>query len=110
MKEEHNSNEGKRVRHMVIFSLKYDKNAHETEKFLYDSKSILSSIPVVEKFEVLKLICCNDYHFGFSMEFEDKSAYEVYKTHPLHINFVENRWKKEVVHYMEIDSQDFFGD
>lgn len=96
--------EEKRIRHMVIFSLKGDKNSPESEKFLQDGKSILSSIPVVEKFELLNQISSkNEYDFGFSMEFPNEEAYEIYNLHPLHIDFVNQRWKKEVIKFLEID-------
>ena len=65
------------IKHMVIFCLKYNESDSRTDKFLSDSKSILSSIPVVEKFKVLKQISPkNKFHFGFFMEFKDKEAYK----------------------------------
>jgi hypothetical protein len=92
---------------MVIFCLKYDKSDSRTDKFLSDSKSILSSIPVVEKFKVLKQISPkNKFHFGFSMEFKDMEAYETYSKHPMHVNYVKQLWQKEVTHFLEIDFED----
>jgi hypothetical protein len=92
------------IRHMVIFCLKHDKQALETEKFLMDGQTILCSIPGVEKFEVLKQISPkNEYDYGFSMEFSDKTAYENYNNHPLHVGFVNQRWLKEVTKFLEID-------
>jgi len=95
-----------RIRHMVLFCLMYDKDGTETEKFLQDGQTILSTIPVVEKFEVLKQISPkNEYDFGFSMEFSDKAAYEMYNANPLHVDFVKDRWLKEVTKFLEIDFQ-----
>ncbi len=95
-----------RIRHMVIFSLKYGPEAQETQKFLLDGQAILSAIPTVEKFEVMRQVSAkNDYHFGFSMEFEDQAAYDAYSRHPSHVDFVEQRWKKEVTRFLEIDFQ-----
>jgi len=92
------------IRHMVIFSLKYDKGAPETEKFLKDSQSILSVIAGVEKFEMLKEISPrNEYDFGFSMEFSDKTTYDNYSMNPNHLKFVHERWLEEVVSFLEID-------
>jgi hypothetical protein len=93
-----------RIIHKVIFCLKYDKSAPETEKFLSDGRAILTSIPVVRNFEVFQQISPkNDYDFGFSMEFENREAYEAYNIHPLHVDFVEQRWKQEVTRFLEID-------
>jgi hypothetical protein len=98
--------DAQRIRHMVIFCLKHDKNSMEAEKFLQDGRSILTSIPVVEKFEVLRQVSPkNDYDYGFSMEFTDKDAYETYNAHPSHVGFVKERWETEVTRFLEIDFQ-----
>ena len=95
------------IKHMVIFCLKYDKSDSRTDKFLSDSKSILGSIPAVEKFKLVKQISPkNKFHFGFSMEFKDKEAYETYIKHPMHVNYVKQLWQKEVANFLEIDFED----
>jgi hypothetical protein len=92
------------IQHMVIFNLKYDTNSPETLTFLKDGKRILSAIPVVKKFQVFSQVSKkNDYDFGFSMVFTDRAAYEQYNNHPDHVRFVEQRWKKEVSRFLEID-------
>lgn len=99
----------KRIRHSVIFCLKHEIHAPETEQFLSDGKSILSSIPVVENFEVLKQVSPkNEYHFGFSMEFSNKAAYDAYNAHPAHVDFVKNRWETEVTRFLEIDYEEYY--
>lgn len=93
-----------RIVHSVIFSLNHDAGSREEQTFLDDGRSILSSIPTVQEFKVLTQVSPkNDYHFGFSMFFEDLQAYEAYNTHPLHVAFVQDRWKKEVTQFLEID-------
>lgn len=93
-----------RIRHMAVFTLKSPQDSTETKQFLSDGKQILSSIPVVQHFEVLTQISSKcDYDFGFSMEFENQEAYDTYNAHPDHLAFVENRWKKEVERFQEID-------
>ena len=93
-----------KIEHIVIFSLKHDKGSLEEEKFLGDSESILSPITGVKNFKVLKQISPNnDYDFGFTMEFDDKLAYETYLTHPTHVSYVKKRWLKEVSKFLEID-------
>ncbi len=95
--------EGK-IRHMVIFCLKHDKGSLEERMFLLQSESILSSIPGVKNLEVRRQVSPkNDYDFGFSMEFDNKSTHETYAKHPTHVEYVEQRWLKEVERFLEID-------
>jgi len=92
------------IQHMVIFDLKHEKGSAAEGKFLADGKSILTRIPVVKDFRVLDQVSPkNDYHFGFSMVFANRADYETYNNHPEHVAFVENRWKKEVTRFLEID-------
>ena len=99
------------VQHMVIFDLKHKKGAAEEQKFLADGKSILTRIPVVRDFRVLDQVSLkNDYDYGFSMVFASSADYETYNNHPDHVAFVENRWKKEVTRFLEIDFKAHDGD
>jgi hypothetical protein len=92
------------IRHMAIFTLPYAADAPEAMKFLEDGRAILSAIPRVEAFEVLRQVSPkNEYQYGFSMEFADQAAYDAYNAHPAHVDFVEQRWKKEVTAFQEID-------
>ncbi|MCX6221378.1 MAG: Dabb family protein [Bacteroidia bacterium] len=89
---------------MVIFDLKHEKGSEAEAKFLADGKRILTHIPVVRDFRVLDQVSLkNDYHFGFSMHFDNRKDYGTYNNHPDHMAFVENRWKKEVTRFLEID-------
>jgi hypothetical protein len=91
------------IRHSVIFVLKHAHGSLQEKAFLRDAK-VLAEIPGVEKFERLKQVSKkNDYEFGFSMEFADQAAYEAYNDHPKHVKFVEERWKREVERFLEID-------
>ncbi|RTE07106.1 Dabb family protein [Paenibacillus whitsoniae] len=94
------------IRHMVIFNLKHPKGSLEAEKFLEDGKNILSSISVVQKFEVFRQVSKkNDFDYGFSMEFSSQADYDAYNENPLHVMFVEQRWQVEVERFLEIDFQ-----
>lgn len=98
--------ENEAIRHMVVFTLKYELDTPETIQFLMDGQEILSSIPTVENFEVLHQVSAkSDFSFGFSMEFSDQAAYEAYNLHPKHVHFVKERWEKEVRDFQEIDFQ-----
>lgn len=92
------------VQHMVIFNLPYPKGAADAEKFLKDGTSILSGIPVVNKFQAfIQASKKNDYQYGFSMVFKNHEDYKAYNSHPDHVSFVQNRWEKEVTEFLEID-------
>lgn len=99
-----------RIRHMAIFTLPYAADAPETQRFLDDGREILSAIPGVEAFEAVRQVSPkNEYQYGFSMEFADQAAYEAYNNHPTHVDFVEQRWKKEVTAFQEIDFTAYGG-
>ncbi|MFC0469810.1 Dabb family protein [Halalkalibacter kiskunsagensis] len=96
--------ETKRIKHTAFFNLKYPVDSPETERFLQDGKEILSDIPVVNQFEVLRQVSPkSEYDFGFSMEFNSQADYDAYNSHQSHQEFVENRGKVEVVKFQEID-------
>ena len=92
------------IRHTVVLTQRHPPGGLEGEMFLRDAKGALEDIPGVEKFEQLRQVSKkNDYRFGFSMEFADKKAYEAYDNHPKHVNFVQDRWNREVESFLEID-------
>jgi len=92
-----------RIRHSVIFKLKHAKGSAEERDFFNAAKK-LGAIPGVEKFECLKQVSReNKFEFGISMEFANQQLYDQYNNHPEHTAFVQQRWMKEVVDFMEID-------
>lgn len=92
------------IRHTVVFTLKHAHGSLQEKAFLRDAKIALEAIPGVEKFEQLRQVSKkNDFEFGFSMEFADQAAYDAYNAHPKHVRFVEERWKREVQDFLEID-------
>jgi len=92
------------IQHGVIFCLKYEKNSVDAKNFLEDGRRILSAIPVVQNFQVFKQVSPkNEFDYGFTMVFESMEDYQTYNNHPDHVDFVENRWKKEVTEFLEID-------
>lgn len=92
------------IQHSVIFDLKHDKDSAAALAFLKDGKRILQAIPVVKQFQVFTQVSPkNDFDFGFSMVFSGEADYEKYNNHPDHVAFVEERWKKEVSRFLEID-------
>jgi len=93
-----------RIIHTVAFTLSHDDNSPEAREFLKDARRLLSSIPTVQQFDVRKETSSkNNFEYGFSMKFADQNAYNTYNEHPIHVDFVENRWKKEVIDFIELD-------
>jgi len=89
---------------MVIFNLPHKEGSSKAVKFLNDGNRILTGIPVVRNFQVFSQVSAkNDYRYGFSMIFSNQDDYESYNKHPDHVAFVEERWKKEVSDFLEID-------
>lgn len=92
------------IRHTVVFTLKHAHGSLQEKAFLRDAKTALQDIPGVKKFEQLRQVSKKcEYAFGLSMEFADQTAYDGYNNHPKHVKFVEERWKREVQKFMEID-------
>ena len=95
-----------RIRHTVLFTLRHVRGSAEERAFLADGDRILTAIPGVERFEVLRQVKpTTDFAFCFSMEFVDQAAYDRYSAHPEHVAFVERRWRPEVVRFQEVDLQ-----
>jgi hypothetical protein len=92
------------ILHSVIFSLKHEKGSEAERKFLEDGQKTLSAIPTVNNFQVYKQVSAkNDYDHGFAMEFASQADYDAYNDHPLHVQFVNERWQTEVEKFLEID-------
>lgn len=93
-----------RIQHMVVFNLCHEPDSLQAKQFLQDGYNQLTQIPTVEEFQVLSQVSVKcGFMYGFSMFFNNKAAYDFYNLHPLHVDFVENRWLKEVVDFQEID-------
>ena len=91
------------IRHTVTFRLKHRPGLPEEAAFLADSLA-LATIPGVKRFQQLRQVSPkNDFHYGFSMEFDDQAAYDGYNNHPYHVAFVRDRWIPEVEAFLEID-------
>jgi hypothetical protein len=95
--------ESGRIRHTVSFTLVHPEGSPEERAFL-DAARGLGAVPGVEAFDVLAEVSPkNQFRYGISMEFADRAAYDAYNAHPQHVEFVEQRWLKEVADFLEID-------
>ena len=105
IKSENNRNNGgitvaQRITHTVFFKL-HTTNA---TPFLEKSLAQLKQIPYPENFRILKQISSkNQFEYGFSMEFSNQEAYDLYSAHPIHNEYVAKIWLLEVAEFMEID-------
>lgn len=91
--------------HSVAFSLIHDPESEAEKAFLADGRRILTAIPGVLAFQVLRQVSSkNPYRFGFTMRFATVAGYEAYNAHPDHLAFVRDRWQKEVAAFLENDS------
>lgn len=94
----------KPLRHQVIFDLKHPVGSAAAEAFLADGRRLLTTIPGVKNFSVNRQVSPkNDYTYGFSMDFDDRAAFQLYNDHPVHTAFVRDRWQTEVSRFLEID-------
>lgn len=92
------------ILHMVTFSLQAGKDSEEAEAFLSESRKILTEIPGVENFKVLRQVSSkNEHDYGFSMSFSDRTSYEAYNNHPVHMKYVAEIWESKVSSFQEID-------
>lgn len=93
------------IRHSVILQLKETINGDQKRAF-FDAVAQLSTIPYVQKFEILKQISPkNKFEYGISMEFDNQEQYDAYSNHSDHVAFVQNFWMNNVEDFLEIDYQ-----
>ena len=91
------------IRHTVMFRLKHAKGTVEETAFL-SAATVLADIPGVKRFEQLAQISPkNDFCFGFSMEFDDRAAFDAYEFSPRSRRFRPDRWVPEVEAFLEAD-------
>jgi hypothetical protein len=91
------------ITHSVFFTLKHAKGSAAERAFMA-SADVLVAIPGVKDFQKLRQTSAKcDFDYGFTMQFADQAAYNVYNDHPDHVAFVRDRWIPEVARFQEID-------
>lgn len=91
------------IAHTVFFKLRFAQE-DEVQSFLNGSAATLAEIPNVLQFQVLKQQSTkNPYDYGFYMEFASRADYDAYNNHPIHVQYVEEVWKRDVTSFLEID-------
>jgi len=91
------------ITHTVAFKTKHPADSEEEKEFLKAGKE-LGKLSMVRNFQCLKQVSKkNDFRFCFSMDFKSQLEYDAYNENPLHVKFVENRWKNEVEKFLELD-------
>ncbi|MFH5185576.1 Dabb family protein [Paenibacillus sp. TAB 01] len=92
------------IAHTVFFKLRFPAQSEEAQAFLTSSAATLTEVPNVLRFQVLKQQSGkNPYEYGFYMEFASQADYEAYNSHPVHVQYVEEVWKRDVTDFLEID-------
>ncbi len=98
-----NNPEKQTIRHSVVFRLVHEKGSVQEKEF-FDALDKLTRIPGVTNFNYREEISAkNEFDYILFMDFADQKTYDRYNAHPLHINFVEQVWLKQVAAFLEID-------
>lgn len=88
--------------HTVMFSLRQALSADATRDFFQALQS-LDTIHTVCEFSCLRQIGEGNFPFKVSMKFTSDEDYQLYRTHPLHTQFVETYWRNDVFEFEERD-------
>jgi hypothetical protein len=95
------------ILHTVAFRTKHEAGSAAETDFLAAGMA-LGELPMVRNFKCYRQVSeKNDFEFALSMEFETQDEYDAYNHHPLHVDFVTNRWIPEVDDFLELDYQDY---
>jgi hypothetical protein len=85
--------------HTVVFYLKKDAPATETDALIADTQKLLAKIPSVRDIRVGKPadkatpVAIKDYQLGLIVLFDDVEGLHTYLDHPLHKEYVANHEK-----------------
>jgi len=91
------------ITHLVAFRTRHPVGSAAEAAFLKAGRE-LAGLPMVHAFKCFRQIgrkC--QFTWVFSMEFAGQAEYDAYNAHPVHVQFVETRWKPEVESFLEID-------
>lgn len=92
------------IEHTVAFRLSHPAGSAEEAAFLEEGRAVLSAIPGVEDFAVMRQVSAKSpLAWQFRMRFADRAAYAAYDAHPDHVDFVARRWVPEVAEFQELD-------
>ncbi len=91
------------IEHTVTFRLKHAPDSKAEASFL-KAAAELASIPGVRDFQLRRQTSPKNSHsFGIAMGFDSPADYQAYNEHPLHVDFVQQRWIDEVIEFQEAD-------
>lgn len=91
------------IEHTVTFRLIHAPGSLKEAEFL-NAASDLAAIPGVQHCQIRRQTSSKNPHtFGISMQFETHGEYLAYCEHPAHVDFVQQRWLKEVADFQEAD-------
>jgi len=91
------------IRHTVVFRLHHGTGS-DREAAFFDAAEVLKDIPGVRNFQTFREISPkNGFDWCFAMDFDNRSAYDAYNTHPDHKAFVDTVWLRDVAEFLEVD-------
>ncbi len=91
------------IEHTVTFRLQHAPKSPEETDFL-NAAAKLAEIPGVQDYQIRRQTSPKNSHtFGISMWFSTAQEFVDYSEHPAHVEFVQNRWLKEVADFQEAD-------
>lgn len=91
------------IEHTVTFCLSHPAGSPEEANFL-EAAATLSRIPGVRDFRIRRQVSDKHPHaFGITMRFATQEEYDAYRGHPIHNEFVRERWLEEVTDFQEAD-------
>jgi len=92
------------VHHLVLFKLRPDSTDETVEEMMRQTRMQLLKIP-----EVLRVNCgkpidaSNEWNFFLSVDVESLDRLEVYASHPIHVKFVEEVIRPNIVERLALD-------
>jgi fructose-bisphosphate aldolase class II len=79
------------VIHIVLFEAKLDAAEEDVARLVTEARAKLTQIPGVSNLRAGWVTQADSpWRVVLSMEFEDEAGLESYRTHPLHVDYVEN--------------------
>lgn len=82
--------------HVVFFDLKPGTSPAASDKLVEDAYRLLAKIPTVRRLdsgprvlEMQREVNDQTFSIGLAVYFDDKAGHDVYATHPLHVDFIE---------------------
>jgi hypothetical protein len=92
------------VHHIVLFNLKPEVTPQKIEEMMMSTRMMLLKIPEVSNLKCGKRIADDNlWQFFIAMDFESMDKLAIYRENPIHLKYVEEVLKPNVVERLAID-------